>query len=104
LRIRAYDVLAELDQGIPTGPELPAAGTGRYLLDRWVFATEHPGGHPATAASAALAAGLIRSVPSLQTVLGDLVALFGRTQGHALAYQAPMALLDRLPDALGWSA
>jgi hypothetical protein len=97
------DMLAELDQDIPTSPELPAVGTGRYLLEGWVFATEQPGAHLSTAASAALAAGLIRSVPSLQTVLDDLVALFSRTQGHALAYQAPMAFLDRLPAALGWS-
>jgi hypothetical protein len=98
------DVLAELDHGIPTGPELPAVGIGRYLLEGWVFAAEHPVGPLATAASAALAAGLIRSVPSLQTVLDDLVALFGRTQGHALAYQTPMAFLDRLPAALGWGS
>jgi hypothetical protein len=71
---------------------------------RWVFAAEPSKGLLSTAPSAALAAGLITSVPSLQKVLDDLVVLFGHTQGYAAAYEAPAAFLDRLPAALGWNS
>jgi hypothetical protein len=66
-----------------------------------VFAAEHPQGLLSTAASAALAVALITSVRSLQEVLDDLVAVFGRTQGYGLAYKSPAAFLDRLPATLG---
>jgi hypothetical protein len=98
------DVLEEMDHDIPTSSELPEVLPGRYPLDRWVLVADHPGGLLSTAPSAALAVGLIRSVPSLQAVLDDLVALFGRTHGYALAYESPVAFLDRLPAALGWSS
>jgi hypothetical protein len=46
------DVLEGMDHGIPTASELPAVVPGRYPLERWVFAAEHPQGLLSTAASA----------------------------------------------------
>jgi hypothetical protein len=101
-----YDpgVLAEMHHGFPTGSELPAVDPGRYPLDRWVFAAEGPSGLLSAASSAARAVGLVTSAASLQTVLDEVVGLFGRTQGFAVAHEAPTAFLNELPVALGWSS
>jgi thiol-disulfide isomerase/thioredoxin len=95
-------VFEEVDRDARIGSELGAVGPGRYPLKRWVIAVRRPQGVLSAATSAALAMESIALVPTLQSVLDDLVTLFARVEGFASAIETAHSFLNRLPVALGW--
>jgi hypothetical protein len=90
------DLMNEIETDSHRDSELAPVGPGRYPLRGWIISSEHDQGPLATARSVALSFELITYVPTLQSVLDDLVTLFKRATGYTLPTDSAQTRPDRL--------
>lgn len=94
-------VLAELDEGVRLGSELPWVRPGRYPLRTW-FLTRSPDdiGELSRALAVTNALPMAYWGEDLQQAVAQLATLFERVKPYGLWYQSPAELVDQVTAAL----